>query len=115
MTKSKKTGVNLPHVATRAHGATLTVTLETSEYGCPQPTARLALPRIAHYRLCRAALHRLAAEIELATPSVEGWIVQVSHDGDVTGRVYLELLNGDEAEAARGMAVLEAVTKTING
>ena len=96
--------------------ATLTVRLLESRYGTAQPTLAIELPRgAAHHRAFRAALHRLAATIEDATPRAEGWIVQMDDgDGESRGRVYLELLHADAAEAARGMAVLDAIANTIN-
>jgi hypothetical protein len=54
----------------------------------------------------KAALHKLAAEIELATPASERWCVN-TEDYNESGRVYLELADATPAEAARGMALLE--------
>jgi hypothetical protein len=39
----------------------------------------------------KAALHKLAAKVELATPERERWIVQTVSFYDARGRVYLEL------------------------
>jgi hypothetical protein len=52
-------------------------------------------------------LHKLAAEVELATPEREGWIVQTESFYDARGRVYLELADVTPAEAERGMAFLK--------
>lgn len=54
-----------------------------------------------------AALHKLAAEVELTTPERERWIVQTESFYDARGRVYLELADATSAEAERGMAVLK--------
>ena len=54
----------------------------------------------------KAALHKLAAEIELVTPASERWCVN-TEDFNESGRVYLELADATPAEAARGMALLE--------
>ena len=59
--------------------ATKTVSQGESRYGTPEPQIALRFPKGTSYRVVKAALHKLAAEIELATP----------------------------AEAARGMALLE--------
>ena len=53
-----------------------------------------------------AALHKLAVEIELATPASERWCVN-TEDFHESGRVYLELADATPAEAARGMAHLK--------
>lgn len=58
----------------------------------------------------KAALHELAAEIELATPASERWLVQ-TEDFNETGRVYVELTDATPAEAARGMARLRKVAE----
>jgi hypothetical protein len=41
-----------------------------------------------HYRIAKAFLHQLAADVELATPASEGWSVQVDDYSDESGRVY---------------------------
>ena len=52
------------------------------------------------------ARHKLAADVELATPERERWIVQTESFYDARGRVYLELADATPAEAQRGMALL---------
>ncbi len=89
--------------------AAMTVGTGRSCYGTPEPQIELHLPQGAPYRRLVAALHRLAAEIELATPQGESWIVQMQETGDERGRVYLELADGDEAEATRGLALLRTI------
>jgi len=54
----------------------------------------------------KAALHRLAAEIELATPASESWRVNTEDESE-SGRVYLEHTDATSAETARGMAMLK--------
>jgi hypothetical protein len=54
-----------------------------------------------------AALHKLAADVELATPERERWSVQTESFYDARGRVYLELADATPAEAERGMALLK--------
>jgi len=61
--------------------------------------------RCTSYRVVKAALHKLAAEIELATPARERWCVN-TEDFNESGRVYLELADATPAETARGMALL---------
>lgn len=49
----------------------------------------------------------MAAEVELATPERERWIVQTESFYDARGRVYLSLADATPAEAERGMAMLK--------
>ena len=58
-----------------------------------------------------AALHKLAADVELATPERERWIVQTESFYDARGRVYLELADATRAEAERGLALLKTIAK----
>ena len=61
------------------------------------------------HRLVSAPLHKLAADVELATPEREHWIVQTESFYDARGRVYLELADTTPAEAERAMALLKKV------
>ncbi len=90
---------------------TMTVGNVASRYGTPEPQIEVRLPKGTSFRRLHAALHRLAAEIELATPVRESWVVQTDATSDERGRVYLELANGDEAEAARGVALLRTISR----
>ena len=47
--------------------ATKTVSQGESRYGTPEPQIALRFPKGTSYRVVKAALHKLAAEIELAT------------------------------------------------
>ena len=93
---------------TKTPQATTTVSQVESRYGSPEPQIALRFPKATHYRVVKAALHKLAAEVELATPTGESWCVQVD-DYKESGRVYLELADATPAEAARGMAMLKKV------
>ena len=86
--------------------ATKTVSQGESRYGTPEPQIEIRLPNGTSHRLVSAALHKLAADVELATPERERWIVQTESFYDARGRVYLELADATPAEAARGMAML---------
>ena len=86
--------------------ATKAVSQGESRYGTPEPQIALRFPKGTSYRVVKAALHKLAAEIELATPASERWCVN-TEDCNESGRVYLELADATPAEAARGMALLE--------
>jgi hypothetical protein len=94
--------------ATKNTQTTKTVTLGTTRYGNPEPQMRLRFPKDTHYRVMKATLHKLAAELELATPETERWCVQAEdyYDG---GRIYLDLSEATPAEAARGLALLKKV------
>jgi hypothetical protein len=51
----------------------------------------------------------LAAEVELATPAGEAWVVQTDATSDERGRLYLELADATGAEAKRGLALLQRI------
>ncbi|WP_375757351.1 hypothetical protein [Corallococcus exercitus] len=87
--------------------ATKTVSQGESRYGSPEPQIEIRLPKGTSHRLVSAALHKLAAKVELATPECERWIVQTENFYDARGRVYLELADATAAEAKRGMAMLK--------
>lgn len=91
--------------ATKNTQATKTVSQGANRYGSPEPQIALRFPKGTNYRVVKAALHRLAADVELATPASERWCVN-TEDYNESGRVYLELADATPAEAARGMAVL---------
>lgn len=90
--------------------ATKTVSQGESRYGTPEPQIALCFPKGTSYRVVKAALHKLAAEVELATPASERWCVN-TEDFNESGRVYLELADATPAEAARGMAVLRMLVR----
>ena len=89
----------------------ITASIETSPFGSALPTLRVKAPREVHWRKVAAALHRLAAAVLEATPDAERWCVTVDVYGDHEGRVYLETMTGERAEADRGLAVLNNVAK----
>jgi hypothetical protein len=89
--------------------ATKTVSQGQSQYGIPQPQIEVQLPKGTSHRALNATIHELAAEIELATPAREGWIVQTEKLGPTRGRVYLELASARPAEVERGMEMLKAL------
>jgi hypothetical protein len=91
--------------AEAARAAHLTVAV-TRRGAVPEPRLTPAFAPGADFRACRAAVYRLAAAVELATPGRERWIVQ-----STAWHVALELFLGDEAEVARAVAVLEAVAR----
>lgn len=90
---------------------TLTVNLAHSKYGTVQPQIELHVPKGTHYRKLDAALHALAAEVELATPAGETWVVETEAFFDDRGRVYLELAKGEDAESERGLALLRRIAE----
>jgi hypothetical protein len=90
---------------------TMTVSLAKGEYATPRPELEIRLPKGTHFRQQSAVMHRIAAEVELATPAREGWVVQTEALYDDRCRVYLELVVGDDAEAERGMTLLRAVAR----
>jgi hypothetical protein len=86
--------------------ATMTVIQCENQYGTPEPQIEIRLAKGAHHRLVSATLHKLAADVEMATPVRENWIVQTEGLRDGRSRVYLELADGTDVEAERGMAML---------
>ncbi|MFB1485153.1 hypothetical protein [Corallococcus sp. RDP092CA] len=88
----------------------LKLTLGKSQHGTAQPQLDIFLQPGATHRQVSALLHTFAASLELDTPANERWLIQ--HDccaGPNHGRIYLELAEGDEAEAMRGMALLNSL------
>ncbi len=88
---------------------TKTVSQSQSRYGTAEPQIELRLPKGASHRLVSAAIHKLAADLELATPERERWLVQTETFYDARGRVYIELADATPAEAERGMALLKTL------
>jgi hypothetical protein len=91
---------------------TTEVSLGHARYGTPRPQIEIRVPKGAPFRRLNAALHTLAAEIELATPMGETWVVATDALSDTTGIVYLELADGEPEETKRGLALLQAVRPT---
>ena len=87
--------------------AAMTISQRESQHGTPEPQIEIRLTKGAHYRLVSAALHKLAADVEMATPVRERWIVQIEKLHDGLGRVYLELADGTAYESERGMEMLK--------
>jgi hypothetical protein len=90
----------------RSNTMTKTVSQGESRYGRPEPQIELRLPKGTSYRAVKAALHKLAADVELATSATERWCVNTK-DHNESGRVCLELAGTTPAQAARGMALLK--------
>ena len=101
----------MEHVASTSNGDRVAceVTMRTSEYGTLRPVARVTLPRDTHRRRLGAALHLLAAAAEAGTPANERWCTCIDRSGDAVGYVYLDLVEGSDSEAARGLAHLRDV------
>lgn len=96
-----------------------TVTVATTAYGTRQPELRLEWNGATAARELRATLHELAAQAErLLSRTPEMWAVTVRIDEPpevMTGAVCLELMVGDEAEATRACALLQAILPASNG
>ncbi|MBU8901016.1 hypothetical protein KRR26_36020 [Corallococcus sp. M34] len=92
------------------HNAALSPSLSKSRYGTAQPQLDVRLPPGASHRQLSALLHAFAARLELNTPANERWLVQTERLSEPNhGRLYLELAEGDEAEARRGMKLLNTL------
>ena len=81
----------------------------TSRTGTPQPSIEVRMPRGTHYRVLTAMLHRVAADVEIATAPHERWVVQTNAVLGTRGWVSLELADGTPKETERGLAVLRNV------
>lgn len=79
---------------------------ETAPTEAQRSTGPLRFLKGTSHRVVKAALHKLAAEIELATPASESWCVN-TEDYNESGRVCLELADATPVEVARGMSLLE--------
>ena len=77
-----------------------------SRYGLPEPQIEIEVSKNANFRVLRAAMHNLAAAVELETPPNDRWVVQTDVFSDTRGRVYLELSEATIEEAARGTSIL---------
>ncbi|WP_226993978.1 hypothetical protein [Myxococcus hansupus] len=85
----------------------------TARYGIPQPYIEVRFPRDTHQRTLRAALHRLYADVEMATPEGALWNVHIEFLPDILmysgGRAYLELGEGTPEENERATAMLKSL------
>ncbi|GEL75755.1 hypothetical protein [Myxococcus virescens] len=83
----------------------------TARDGAPQPYIEVRFPRGTSQRILNAALHRLYANVEMATPEKERWNVHIEMRPDILiysgGCVYLELAEGTPEEAERATAMLK--------
>jgi hypothetical protein len=79
---------------------------QTAPTEAQQSPGPLRFLKDTSHRVVKAALHKLAAEIELATPASESWCVN-AEDYNERGRVCLELADATPVEVARGMSLLE--------
>lgn len=84
-----------------------TISQAESRYGSAELQLALRFPRGTHHRVVKAALLKLAADVELSTSANDGWGVNIEEYTDASERVYLELVNATPAEVARGMALLK--------
>ena len=48
-----------------------------SRYGSPEPQIEVRFTRGTHFRIAKVTIHKLAAEVELATPPSEQWLERV--------------------------------------
>jgi hypothetical protein len=92
--------------------ATLTAEIVASPYGTPTPTLRVRMPKNAHHRHLRVAMHLIAAELELAIPARESWPVSMDTSSDHLGTITLEMMTDKQEEAERAMQLLRACTTT---
>jgi hypothetical protein len=95
----------------------MTVRRECSPDCFPRPQIEVPWPQAASggrgrgndHRQLNALLLLLAARVEQATPASERWVVSIKTRHDELGIVYLELSEGSDGEAQRGLAILQKV------
>lgn len=97
-----------------ANGVAMTVALLQSEYRTLQPTLSIrVLGSSLGSRKGRSLALMAMAIAELGTPSNERWIVQSTLRNNGAWWVYLELIDGTEAEAEVGMTTLCGVCEEM--
>ncbi|WP_141621200.1 hypothetical protein [Myxococcus sp. AB036A] len=90
--------------------ARLSLLLGKNHIGRAQPRLDIFLPPGVNHRQLSALLHTYAASLELNTPPNERWRIQTDcFAGTDHGRIFLDLAEGDKAEAMRGMALLNTL------
>lgn len=100
----------MPRKNTKQSAATdnVVVAIVINAYGSPQPQLKLTAAAGTHQRSVKAALFRIAAEVEQRS-IFESWSVRVEQDHDIVGRVILDLCDATPEEAERGAELLRAV------
>ena len=85
------------------------VALGRDMFGTPKPQIEIVVRPGMHWRAIRAALHRVAAEVEVRSAVGDNrWAVQIEVS-EAGGLVNLELMSGSPAEVNRAMELLRAV------
>ena len=83
------------------------VSVSASEFGTPRPEIRVSVPSARGRRELYAVLHDVAGGLERALASTrEAWNVELRRIDEREGAVYLELMDGHQAEIDRALAVL---------
>jgi len=98
------------HRARKPPAAPLRVETVTS-YNVPQPQIVVTRNEAETARQFRARLHIIAAAVEVQTLPSEDWLVRIEVDSDMSGRICLELAEGDALEAHRGEAMLKRIVE----
>ena len=65
-----------------------------SRYGTPEPQIALRFPKGTSYRIVKVALHKLATDVELATPANESWCVNTRPRRRTEGRISTSARRG---------------------
>lgn len=94
-----------------SNSASVTVTLSESIHGRPQPTIELRFPKGTSKRQVAAACYLVAANLELATPPYENWMVEPHVYNNLFGCVWINLRDCSEREIESAMQTLNVVTK----
>ena len=89
------------------------VKMAHNAYGHPEPRIEVRFAEGLHFRKAQAALHLLAAAVELATPPEERWVARlVVSSIEAAGWLSLELLHASDEEAQRGLEVHLRVSRS---
>lgn len=90
--------------------ATYQVLVSASEFGTPRPEIRVLVPGARNHRDLLGVLHDVAAGVERKLALTrEAWEVGIRRVEEREGAVYLDLMDGHQAEVDRAVAVLNAL------
>lgn len=76
-----------------------------SRHGNLQPQIKVTFNAGTHHRAVAAEVYRLASDVERASQPFQWVVVPDTHNGIV----YLELMDGTEAEANQGLGILRSL------
>ncbi len=97
----------------RPQNMSIRVKVSESDHGGLTPEIDVSIPSTWPKRRLKAMLYSLAMDAEVLTPLAETWVTEIEVGADGRGRVYLELVQGDQAEVERGRTLLLQVVHKL--